>query len=131
MQKERAKRAPKKILRDLFGHSNNALIRKYFSRAVRVGLTPDKEFDQSLTPYELSEYIQTQPISESVTNMLHSDQEFIPSEEDANHEEMQNTQNVKMQITEHYEKARYSNEECTKEEVLFVKKLLNKSKPSD
>lgn len=109
-QKERIKRERGKMLRNLFGRSNNAQVRKFFAQAVTDSLTPDTKLDKSLTPTQLSNIIL--PLPSDTTAPLTEDAEVMK----------QNTR--KRQITEYYEKARYSNEECSKEEVQFLKKLL-------
>lgn len=101
VQKERVKHNHKKIFRNLFGRSNNAQIRKFFIQAVNANLTSDTKLDQSLTPSEISASILGSPSETSVSVI------------EQNH-----------LITEYYEKARYSNEECSKEEVHLIKKLL-------
>ncbi len=106
VQRERMKREHKKRLGGLFGRSNNALIRRYFTRAVAANLTPDEVPDKSLTPSQLSGY--------------------ILKEEDI--DDLQNRKNL---ITGYYEKARYSDEPCTREEVRFLKKLLREKSAPD
>jgi uncharacterized MAPEG superfamily protein len=113
-QKERIKRERGKIFRNVFGRSNNALMRKFFTQAVTANLKPDTKLDRSLTPSQLSNIILPIP-SEATT----------PFTEDIQTME----QKIKKdQITEYYEKARYSNEECSKDEVQFLKKLLKEKR---
>lgn len=110
LRKERVKREHKKILRGLFGRSNNAQIRKFFTQAVTANLTPDTKLDISLTPTQLSNFILPSP-NKASTPLTGEDQTV---------EQI----NAKKQITKYYEKARYSNEECSKDEVQNLKKLL-------
>ncbi len=112
--KERVKREPKKSIRGLFGRSNNAQIRKHFTLAVTSSLTPNTKLEKSLTPSELSSVI-----------LSSSSKPSAPLEEEGQALEQIDR---KKQITEYYEKARYSNEECSKDEVLRLKKLLRKNK---
>lgn len=110
LRKERVKREHKKIIRRLFGRSNNALIRKFFTQAVTANLTSDTKLDKSLTPSQLSNFIL--PSTNKATAPLPGEGQTV--------EQI----NAKKQITEYYEKARYSNEECSKDEVQTLKKLL-------
>jgi hypothetical protein len=126
--KEQAKQEPKKGLRNLFGRSNNTLIRKYFIRAVNISRDPQKKLNQSLTPTQLSDYILTKPIPEPIADLIPTQQKDSLSKEVDGGEEIRNNLNAKKLITDYYEKARYSNEECTKEEVQLVKKLLSRNK---
>ncbi len=109
-QKERIKREHGRMYRNLFGQSNNAQMRKFYTQAVTTSLTPDTKLDKSLTPTQLSNIILPEP-SEATAHLTVETQTM--------------TQKIKKkQITEYYEKARYSDEECSKAEVQYFKKLL-------
>ncbi len=86
-----------------FGRSNNDTIRKTFAKAVSANRKGNAQLSKNMTPSQLSEYALgsagfTQP----------------PAEFD----------DKKQQLTAHYEKARYSDRQCTREEVRKVKELL-------
>jgi hypothetical protein len=124
IQKERVQGEHKRILRNLFGRSNNAQIRKSFTQAVTAQLSPDTKLDKSLTPSQLSNYIFNTPSLASAPlpeERSHDQQESLISEWPDDTKGMQEKQKV---ITKYYEKARYSNEECSKEEVRLLKRLL-------
>jgi hypothetical protein len=112
-QKERIKRERGKMFRKLLGRSNNAQIRKFYAQAISASLTLDTRPDKSLTPTELSSFIVPDP-AEAADPLAEEVQVMKPKHK-------------QKQITEFYEKARYSNEECSKEEVQFFKKLLKKN----
>lgn len=111
-QKERIKRQRETMFRKLLGRSNNALMRKFYAQAISASLAPNTRLDKSLTPTQLSGFIVPDPVEASDT-LTEEAQVMTPK-------------NKKKQITEFYEKARYSNEECSKDEVQFFKKLLKK-----
>jgi hypothetical protein len=113
-QKERIKWERGKMFRNVFGRSNNALIRKFFTQAVTANLKPDIKLDRSLTPSQLSNIIL--PIPSDATTPSAKDNQTMEHKI------------KKKQITEYYEKARYSNEECSKDEVQFLKKLLKEKR---
>ncbi len=124
VQRERSRKAPRKKLRNLFGRSNNAQIRKHFTQAVTASLTPDITLDKSLTPSQLSDIILP---SQSTASMADKDHQIAENEgnaTDASGYAHDPIQYKKMQITKYYEKARYSNEDCSKEEVRLLRKLL-------
>lgn len=87
----------------LFGRSNNIRIRRQYMRAVLKNAQPDKSLKYKL-PNELSEYA------------------FEIRDSDLDESSMQKR---KALLTAIYEKARYSNIECSKEEVQMVKDILN------
>jgi hypothetical protein len=102
LRKERLKRDSKPILRKLFGRSNNDAIRKYFTKAVVSNIGKGMKLPKHLTPSQLSEYAITEP-TQTITS------------EDEDRRKL---------LTSFYEKARYSGEECTKDEVQIVKNIL-------
>ena len=80
------------------------MIRKSFAKAVSVNTKGNKALSASLTPSQLSEYAIGQTrISSSLS-----------AEEDRKKE----------LLTSFYEKARYSDQECTRDEVKQVKEIL-------
>ena len=106
-RKEKLFRKQGKLNLHLFGRSNNGAIRKYFAKAVIANAGSEPQLSKSLTPSQLSEYAVLSgeyPSSEREDRML---------------------------VTSCYEKARYSNEACTREEVQQVKKLLKANKKRD
>jgi hypothetical protein len=105
---ERLKKVRKERLHTIFGHSNNAIIRKYFFKAVSLNIDSHTDLPKSITPAELSEY---------AIGKAGSKETAAPEEEEK-----------RQQLTTYYEKARYSNEECTKEEVQRVKNILKPDK---
>ncbi len=122
VQGERSKRAPRNKLRTLFDRSNNAQIRKYYTQAVAASLTPGISLDKSLTPSQLSEIILPSQSSDSKTDIGY----IIAEHESSTVDALGNPpiHHKRIQITNYYEKARYSNEDCTKEEVQLLRKLL-------
>lgn len=100
-KKEKLKQKRVKLGFHLLGKSNNTAIRKHFAKAVLANAGAEPKLSESLTPYELSEYA------------IQSRDENPSSEEED-----------RKLITGCYEKARYSNEVCTREEVRLVKKML-------
>ena len=89
--------------RSLFGRTNNEKIRKHFYKAVTSHMDSTEQLSSNLTPSQLSKYA----ISEGRGLLA------TPSDP----EKMK-------QLTTHYEKARYSNEECSKADILSVKNIL-------
>ncbi|MGB8454564.1 MAG: hypothetical protein WCD89_19815 [Anaerocolumna sp.] len=85
-----------------FPRSNNGKIRKYFYKSV-LSQKKNDTLLKNLTPTQLSEY------ALNGQNGLSAD--------------MIDPENVK-QLALYYEKARYSKEECTKEEVMQVKTII-------
>lgn len=85
-----------------WGRTNNEKIRKMFYKAALSG-EADIEHPELLTPVRLSQLI------------LSKDQGIINSTADSK---------KVAELTACYEKARYSKEECSKDEVLLVKELL-------
>ncbi len=83
--------------------SNSEKIRKHFHKAISVNTDSIDKLSKDLTPSELSGYA-LRKSSESLENHIDLDK--------------------KKQLTAYYEKARYSNEECSKEEVQIVKNIL-------
>jgi hypothetical protein len=93
----------RKLLK-MIHHSNNDRIRKQYQKAVLNHSKPEQEL-QYLTPLHLSKYA-----------LNKADRKAEEKAEQEKEEE----------ITNLYEKARYSNQECSKEEVQSVKELLKK-----
>ena len=89
--------------RSLFGRTNNELIRKHFYKAVTSHMDSSELLSANLTPSQLSKYAFAKGRGLPAT----------PSDP----EKMK-------QLTTHYEKARYSNEECSKADILSVKNIL-------
>jgi hypothetical protein len=108
-KKERVKRVSRqKQQSKKFGHTNNAMIRKLFYKAVSSNISGHAELAKRLTPSELSEYA------------------IVKAE---NEETAAPEINKKRQLlTTYYEKARYSKEECSKEEVQLIKTILKQRK---
>ncbi len=99
--------APRKVRHSrhwLFGRSNNDTIRKIYAKSVAANSNGITKPSKSMTPDQLSRYA----LGRTGT--------------DARAEE--NEEGNSQLLTSHYEKARYSNEECTREEVRSVKELL-------
>lgn len=105
-KKERMKRRPRTIpgIRSLpvFTRSNKDKIRKLFYKAVLLRQNKDT-LGNNLTPLQLSEYVLTGQIDKAEKK-----KEVV-------------------QLALYYEKARYSREDCSKEEVIQVKNLLKKT----
>jgi hypothetical protein len=78
-------------------------VRKYFYKSVIKHIDEEKKLSDTLTPMELSEY--------ALSN------EGSIGKDEAKEER-------KIQLTAYYEKARYSKEECSKEDVQTVKHML-------
>lgn len=108
IKNEHLKKVRKERLHTIFGHSNNAIIRKYFFKAVSINIDSHTELPKSLTPVELTEY---------AIGKASSTETAAPEEEEK-----------RQLLTTYYEKARYSNMECTKEEVQRVKNILKPDK---
>ncbi len=102
-KKEKLKQKPFQPEFHLFGRTNNKSIRRHFAKAVLANAGPEKTLSKSLTPSQLSAYA-------------------IQPRDGASETEMEDRELV----TLCYEKARYSNEVCTREDVQFMKKLLKK-----
>ncbi|MGB4659777.1 MAG: hypothetical protein WBI07_11380 [Mobilitalea sp.] len=88
---------------NFFAKSNSEKVRKYFYKSVIKHIDEEKKLSDTLTPIELSEY--------ALSN------EGSIGKEEAKEER-------KIQLTAYYEKARYSKEECSKEDVQTVKHML-------
>lgn len=101
-KKEVSVRPHHKFAVKLFGRSNNAIIRKYFYKAVSNSSGNNSKLQKDLTPSELAELVK-------------------PSREGTDPGRISED---RMLITKYYEKARYSKEECSKEEVRKMKELL-------
>lgn len=93
----------RRSIRTLFDNSNNIKIRRLFIRAVQKNTQSDHVLKYKL-PEELSEYA----LGSGKANM--GDLEI---------------QSKRAELTAIYEKARYSNSECSKEEVRLVKNILS------
>lgn len=92
----------RRSLRNLFGGSNNDRIRKHYLKAIQKHTDPNKMLKYK-TPSELSKYA-------------------VAAGETLSDDQVQ--QQKEAALTTLYEKARYSNRECSKEEVQSVKELL-------
>ncbi len=106
LKREEMSKVVKKLF-PLFGRSNNEKIRKYFYKGV-ITHNDTEKLSGSLTPMQLSQYalnIQTE----------HSGDDIIKKES--------------KKLAEFYEKARYSKDDCTKEDVIQVKNILKKTLP--
>jgi len=88
---------------NFFAKTNNEKVRKHFYKSVIRHIDEEKNLSDTLTPMELSEY--------ALAN------EGSTVKDEAKVER-------KIQLTAYYEKARYSNEECSKEDVQIVKHML-------
>jgi len=101
-KKEPTKRKEKRTFRSIFTHTNNDMIRKHFYKAVISSIPSDTEqLPKALTPSELSEFAIKGDKSEIATTAIEK----------------------RKLLTTYYEKARYSNEECNREEVETVKNI--------
>lgn len=94
--------ALRRRLMNLLGGSNNDKIRKHYVKAIQKNTDPNKTLKYK-TPEELSKYA-------------------VESSEPQSDLQLQKQKETA--ITSIYEKARYSNTECSKEEVQTVKELL-------
>ncbi len=102
------KSSPFKRFIPSFGRSGNELIRKHFYKAVISSVTAPEDLPKNLTPSELADYI-----------LKEDDGCALAGKEER-----------KKQLTKYYEKARFSNLDCTKEEVTLVRNLVKqKGKP--
>jgi hypothetical protein len=101
-QRERIKKDAPKRFRTFFGRTNNDEIRKYFYKAVTASKNSNKELSKDLTPAQLAEYAICEGMDMDAAD----------------------TAKKKELLTAYYEKARYSNEECSKKEVQIVKDIL-------
>ncbi len=102
-KKERTAKADRHSHRLFFGRSNNDTIRKLFAKAVSAKANGYSKLSRSMTPYQLSEFALGS--SKDIRN---------PAE----------LEDKKQQLTASYEKARYSDKLCSREEVRKVKELL-------
>lgn len=94
-------RSPRSRLRNLFGKSNNDKIRKLYVKAVQKHTKPEQELKYD-PPEKLSKY--------AITPDNKTSEEIKREKEES--------------LTSLYEKARYSNEECSKEETQAAKNIL-------
>lgn len=101
-KKEASKRASSRNSKIHFGPSNNGVIRKHFRQAVVSSVKDKGNLPKSLTPADLADLIRSPGLGD------------LPQ---ASAEE-------RRQITDLYEKARYSGLECSREEVRRMKRLL-------
>jgi hypothetical protein len=101
-QRVRLKKETPKRFRTFFGRTNNDVIRKYFYKAVTTSKNSNKELPKDLTPTQLAEYA-------------------ICEGNDGNGTAASKKKEL---LTAYYEKARYSNEECSKKDVQVVKDIL-------
>ncbi len=101
-KKEAYKKASSRISIKRFGHSNPAAIRKYFFQAVSSSVDRNTYLQKDLTPTDLTGLIKSPSLSDTPDSSAKQRQ----------------------LITEYYEKARYSNHDCSKEEVKRMKNLL-------
>lgn len=103
IKKEHLKKvASQNKFRNLFSRTNNDIIRKYFYKSVISSDKLPTELPKDSTPSQLTYYV-------------FGEDENSDSSTDAKRRE---------QLTLFYEKARYSNEVCSKEEVSTVKNIL-------
>ncbi|MBH1939608.1 hypothetical protein I5677_01715 [Mobilitalea sibirica] len=102
IKKEATKKTPRKFGFHLFGRSNNAVIRKHFFKAVSSSADASKKLQKNLTPTEITELMKLG--GKGTDPAIMAEQRKL--------------------ITAYYEKARYSNEECSKEEVKKIKEML-------
>lgn len=100
-KKEKIKMEPKPFhpIFHLPGKSNNIAIRRHFAKAVLANAGPKKKLLENLTPFQLSEYV-------------------VGPKDDITSEEKE-----RLLVTNCYEKARYSNQMCTREEVQYIKRI--------
>lgn len=100
-KKEKLRKEPKPfhLIFHLPGKSNNIVIRRHFAKAVLANAGPERKLLDSLTPSELSEYV-------------------VGQKDDQSSDEME-----RILVTNCYEKARYSNQVCTREEVQYIRKI--------
>ncbi len=103
IHKEASKTVNKKFFH-IFGRTNNEKIRRYFYKAVISG-NKTENIPTNLTPVQLSKY--------AFTGQNRSSEEAC------------DTKKAKL-LAAYYEKARYSEEECTKAEVTQVKNIIRK-----
>ena len=103
-KKEKLKQKPKPFQPNfhLLGKSNNITIRRHFAKAVLANAGSNLKPLESLTPSQLSEYVVGQ------------NQEYSSEEND------------RILVTNCYEKARYSNQICSREEVQLIKRIVKK-----
>lgn len=101
-KKEFVRNPSRKFFFQQFKRNNNGLIRKYFYKEVTSSLKDNETLPQHLTPSELAEYIKLKGVD--------SDSDIAAQKRE--------------QLAFYYDKARYSNEECSKEEVKKVRELL-------
>ena len=101
-KKEASKKASSQSGMKRFGRSNNAAIRKLFYQAVTASVEDISSLEKDLTPTDLAGLLK-------VSNP--GDTPEVSAEQ-------------KQLITRCYEKARYSNLECSKEEVRRMKQML-------
>jgi hypothetical protein len=87
----------------LFGRTNNEQIRKSYYKAIKSH-AESEQLTSNLTPSELSQF-------------AFSSNSGLLSNNNIDHEKLN-------QLTLLYEKARYSKEECSKDEVVIVKQIL-------
>lgn len=101
-QRVRLKKEAPKRFRTFFGRTNNDVIRKCFYKAVTTSKNSNKELPKDLTPTQLAEYAICEGNGGNGTA----------------------ASKKKELLTAYYEKARYSNEECSKKDVQIVKDIL-------
>lgn len=102
-KKEASNKASSRSSMKIFGHSNNAKIRKLFYKSVSSSVKDSTALSKNLTPSELTKLLDLGALSEATG--AYDEQ--------------------RKQITEYYEKARYSNLDCSKEDVKQIKQLLS------
>ena len=98
----RGKRSLQQAIHQLIDRSNNDRIRKQYRKAIQRNTKSDKIL-KYYTPTELSKYA------------VDTDKQKLEKEK---------AQEAEKTLTALYEKARYSNTECSKEEVLSVKNII-------
>jgi hypothetical protein len=97
-----SKNVPYELSKKQFGHSNNAKIRRLFYKAISTSVKDEAKLQRDLTPSDLAEMVKLS--SKSIDPETSSDYRNL--------------------ITKYYEKARYSNVDCSKDEVKRMKQLL-------
>jgi hypothetical protein len=101
-EKLKQKSKPLQLNFHLLGKSNNITIRRHFAKAVLANAGSNPRHLERLTPSQLSEYVVGQ------------EQEYSSEAND------------RILVTNCYEKARYSNQTCSREEVQLIKRIVKK-----
>lgn len=126
-KKEAARKATHKSNTKLFGRSNNVLIRKHFYKAVTSSVKNNDNINKELTPTELAQLVKFDNDSIANRNNIDAPIELAHLNEfEKNNVDHSNTAENRRLLTTYYEKARYSNDECSKEDVKLIKNLVKK-----